>query len=531
MPIELRCIDCSRRIQPPNVPQQDWADLRNLLRRNCSPSSCNAAQLLQEAEEDILRCDTEIKRKKAELIALENQQKMRQKHVLGYRSLLSPIRKTPVEVLSHIFALTNAENQVALTSDRQLKLTITIPGLQLAGVCTHWSQVALTTKQLWSNIGLKVAIFDGEFDFGAYTARAVKVVQVLLNRANNHPLDVTLEYGVGSDNPMIPALVQMLHLLADKSRQWRTLKMNSYLYTATELQRFLLVKGGGNHLPILESIDILFDGNDADEPIIIFQEALNLRSAIIHDADDVQDIVVLPWNQIEILDIDDSRSSWIAKCVEATMLRVSLRLFGLDETLECITLPKLECLKVTAFSRSGFLDKLTLPSLNSISLDLNQTSPPSIFTSGLISLVSRSSCTLTELSWRSSSFISFKDWISLLHAIPSLQKLVVRGPLARDSLFISDRFFASLEDSSPVLLPNLETLDIVTEVSPDVAVKAIQSRWTSNDGSYYDTVCLKAVRLDLPKQTDVYKALKPLEYLRAAGLKVQVRDSAGIVMC
>lgn len=65
---------------------------------------------------------------------------------ISYSSLLSPIRKLPVEVLAHI---------LSLTSESVIEFVyVVFTAIPLFSVCHHWYKVASSTRRLWSHVWL-----------------------------------------------------------------------------------------------------------------------------------------------------------------------------------------------------------------------------------------------------------------------------------------------------------------------------------------------------------------------------------------
>ncbi|KAJ7599878.1 hypothetical protein C8J56DRAFT_767314 [Mycena floridula] len=123
------CAKCGSngRFQPTTATQAKWAQLKSFLRETNTISGPEIPQLLSGAQEDLRGCDRELKRLKAQIVSLENRRKMVERHIAGYQSLLSPIRKILTEILRTVFGHLCIGNQVEASS-------ITMPALTLAAV-------------------------------------------------------------------------------------------------------------------------------------------------------------------------------------------------------------------------------------------------------------------------------------------------------------------------------------------------------------------------------------------------------------
>ncbi|KAJ7573587.1 hypothetical protein C8J56DRAFT_508823 [Mycena floridula] len=112
------CAKCGSngRFQPTTATQAKWAQLKSFLRETNTISGPEIPQLLSGAQEDLRGCDRELKRLKAQIVSLENRRKMVERHIAGYQSLLSPIRKILTEILRTVFGHLCIGNQVEASS-------------------------------------------------------------------------------------------------------------------------------------------------------------------------------------------------------------------------------------------------------------------------------------------------------------------------------------------------------------------------------------------------------------------------------
>ncbi|THV06940.1 hypothetical protein K435DRAFT_574269, partial [Dendrothele bispora CBS 962.96] len=104
-------------------------------------------EMIRCAEDDLKAYRAEILRLKSKVMVLSTKSDLLEKHTTKIRSLLSPVRRLPNEVLGHIFSYccdTVFPVDDFSWRDRNAFLS----------VCSRWREVGLTTPQIWSVIYL-----------------------------------------------------------------------------------------------------------------------------------------------------------------------------------------------------------------------------------------------------------------------------------------------------------------------------------------------------------------------------------------
>ncbi|THU75193.1 hypothetical protein K435DRAFT_602795, partial [Dendrothele bispora CBS 962.96] len=99
---------------------------------------------LHDAEKDLDDYDTEIARLEMAISILKRKRAHLEGHITACRSLLSPIRRLPWEILTLVFLLLCGE-----PSTWQDFLRLKPPAFQLSRVCASWRGVALNTPTIW----------------------------------------------------------------------------------------------------------------------------------------------------------------------------------------------------------------------------------------------------------------------------------------------------------------------------------------------------------------------------------------------
>ncbi|KAJ7596278.1 hypothetical protein C8J56DRAFT_774223 [Mycena floridula] len=156
----------------------------------------------------------------------------------------------------------------------------------------------------------------------------------------------------------------------------------------------------------------------------------------------------------------------------------------------------------------------------------------------LLSFFTRSSCTLTTLSWNDIP-IKDEDWSTLLHSIPLLETLLVVDG-GGDNAFITDSFFEELQWPShswaSPMLPALNNLSLVLKFSElwtmTPVIQALQSRWLPKSSSFCDDiVCLKSFKLEMGPAELEKNFMVPLKQLSASGMKIVIRIQEEVILC
>ncbi len=153
----MPCSDCS----PP------FTVLRKL--RNLSPSlftraRCNQApldtsqrteldELVSQAEKELTACDEAIFKLQGKIIAFQDQKSTLRDHISLAKSLVTPIRKCPPEILRQIFLAHGTTNVLGCKR-------VDIPGFKLMSVCSHWRSIAMVTTALWNDIAVSITEHD-----------------------------------------------------------------------------------------------------------------------------------------------------------------------------------------------------------------------------------------------------------------------------------------------------------------------------------------------------------------------------------
>ncbi|THU96663.1 hypothetical protein K435DRAFT_664009, partial [Dendrothele bispora CBS 962.96] len=139
------CQDCSAssRLYTYNLPDSD--DIQNRLRTDFNPSASQLYELkemIRCAEDDLKAYRAEILRLESKIMVLSTKSDLLEKHTEKLRSLVSPMRRLPNEVLGHIFFYCCETRFYVSSSWRHSN--------PFLSVCSWWREVGLTTPQIWT---------------------------------------------------------------------------------------------------------------------------------------------------------------------------------------------------------------------------------------------------------------------------------------------------------------------------------------------------------------------------------------------
>ncbi|KAJ7065491.1 hypothetical protein C8F01DRAFT_1125767 [Mycena amicta] len=213
------------------------------------------------------------------------------------RSALSPVRRLPPELLSHIFWLCvpgitrdlsskNYAAEIHRLTRREL--------MTLAQVCAHWRTLAFGTPSFWRTIDL---------DLMFWSHKMLPLVEETLDRSGNSLLQIRLGAPDG-----ITVDSMLLKLVAKHSARWQAVLLCMDFAFGTALSE---IRG---NLPRLEYIHLagLIDQDGADAAQTL--SAATAAVALITDAPSLIDVAYtgpvkaldsLPWCQLERFEFFD----------------------------------------------------------------------------------------------------------------------------------------------------------------------------------------------------------------------------------
>jgi len=352
-----------------------------------------------------------------------------------HHSVLSPLRRLPVEILQAIFM----EVDPTMRVHARWRQTSHLPWA-LAQVCRIWRQSALSLSMLWKYFPL-VQLKKSS----SHTRLQLACLSELIRRSGEAPLDIYI-IAPNYDRSTHP----VVDLLTQHSERWHTVSIES---TSTTILGFAAVKG---RLPSLKVLTLHTRHNTEMPPIEMFEIAPQLQAVYVSGS--IPGDLKLPFSQLRHY---KERFIWpqrIQAVVASPMLRtLSILELTDDIVFPIVTMPCLLKLHVK-FQYRAEMDcfaNLTIPAIE----EIKAVSYRGNLIPSLTSLVSRCEpyCPLKTLSIRT-DIGDHGALTPLLELTPCLVSLDTSMPTSHPDI----RNLAGIERRKP-LAPLLETCKFFCE--------------------------------------------------------------------
>lgn len=512
-------------------------------------------KLLDAGETEMEAYGKEIDQHHAAIMTIQNQKRELACHMSRTRSLLTPIRTLPVEVLSQIFRYF-----VIMEGGNRLGIETVIPAGTLSLVCKHWRDVTLWTWELWSIIRIDIEHKPSLHALNILLSRTVKQGFAGDSQQSTQaqmPLTLTLFSDKNAeemveDDPVFTTILS-------QSFRWRHLTIKGYHDTLW----VACLEAISGQLAQLESLELKPDyeripGNG--HPLALFKEAPLLRIANVTSLEHCD----LPWPQLLSLSFgiwfDFDSSYWALErlaVVDDLSITFHFDAFIQSHTPDSARL-RLDCRKLHIdfsdqdiypveddeqpqfiFSRfrCPLLENLSLTDFSTTSTD-NPDCNISFRELGTFLTISQPPLRSLNLERISIECSELKSTLSLM---PLLEELTIDDFHSLDhKVLIPDLFLAMMpfrpetDDffaSGPCLLPSLVkasfTMGLYATSFDQLAMAdMLQSRWIT-DSSATEVKSLKHLVLRSKGMAFEGTIVQRMKQLRLAGLKVTVKDTTG----
>jgi hypothetical protein len=384
------------------------------------------AQLLVEPLDQRNVLDAEISRLQRVIDELSVKRNLLTEFITSHQTLLSPIRRIPLDVLREIFVRCLPTDHNAIMSCREAPLL-------LGRVCSSWRSNSTSTPKLWSSIHISVpdpGPWRGNGNVGAEdTDVFLQAITVWLNRSGALPLSISLFYSYLNEveDHIFPRLIAV-------SDRWKHINLSLSLVSIR-----LIASISKEQLPLLESCSIHLPSFIGMEGKNIFQifHAPRLRRLLIPNS--LATLVgVLPnWSRLsEIIIVAtagvfkglhiDTALAIMRHCDKLVACRMDISDDVSADAYEHPTaiVPGLKWLTIHGGCNLGPLfDRLHLPTL--LSLDLTIIfGQPSFNHHSLCAFLSRSKA-LDSLTLNSSAHTG-RDLLECVTRAPNISQLILR---------------------------------------------------------------------------------------------------------
>ncbi|KZP04238.1 hypothetical protein FIBSPDRAFT_1054816 [Athelia psychrophila] len=479
MPATLTCHNCGQELTGGynNTVETPFPDLLQLVNNRVFPAALSeiAHAAVSAADQDILRLEAELRRKRSE----------RRAFVIAHKAFISPIRRTPPEIITEIF-LHYVEGN----------LRSPVP---LASICKRLRFIALSSPQLWASFRMSINHNNVE----SQTALA----EMCLSRAGKYPLNINLESHYELSVNQIPAyefttMKPLMDAFVARCEQWRTIELT----LPPDLIKYLS-EGATNGLDRLEKLTLGHNVYEEETIPMCFLAMPRLRSleiAWLYDP-----TPQLPWQQLQELSftaITTAQACLDVLIAASTLQKCQLGLLLTQmeniQALPSIALPLLRCMSITLYNRvnlSHFLSAISLPAIEELSIaeanhHTSEGHPPEFIgiADAIVSMISHGSLLKLTLDLPSPTWYATPaNTISILRAVPKLLEITLIGTTAQ---VLSREFVDQFNPQDGCLVPGLQTLNMAASWQPldlSIAVDMIEGRCLSNHQSSLKQVVLR----------------------------------------
>jgi hypothetical protein len=516
---------CSYPSLPPNTLDSNNAmDLTGHARLRYSKT-------IADIETDISKLDDEMSRLQMVMDQLAAERQSLEKSLEEHRSIVAPIRRIPLEVLSEIFMFC-ADNSGSNSNSKCFD--VTQAPIQLSFVCNKWRRLAISMSHLWSSISLKggrESVLSSGMRHTSLSRRSIRtdMLSTWLLRSGSLPLTLSIDASWLEHD----ALTFCIAIMISHSHRWRDVTFN---LDEEHWEMLSAVKG---HLPQLErlDVDVLGDDDDDDDdgfsiPLDIFETAPKLHTITMQYNLDSSDWLV-PWQQLRCLHFNlhfPMSLPWILQeC--SNLVRCTVDIYHMDDSLDDLDHASIASLHLLLRVRNDLdvlFNTLTLRALQDLDIarPLDAGSTVTLPQNAVASMLDRSSCNLQRLRLFDVGFTS-DELVVILQAQPSLIELVIHEPtspivtkpvLERMTRDISQSF----STGSPLVVPNLKRLELFAAFAfgDRVILDLIQSRWR--------VVGLESVKLGINRAVSS-ETITQMALWRKEGLDLEVQARGRVV--
>ncbi|KAJ7174989.1 hypothetical protein C8R43DRAFT_596263 [Mycena crocata] len=262
---------------------EQTGQLRDLLRSNSLPrDSSHLRSMVALLPAELTRYEEKIQRFPDPSRRLVPERKALQDYLAECRSVFSPIRRLPPEILVEIivrcapmpelYSSSQRSSSWQTTLERAAQLHLLLP----SQVCHSWHETIFSNPSLWTSI---------EADFTQILShkqgdQLTRLVGLSLERSGNCPLDIAF-HATGAYGGM------GIRLLTHNSRRWQTADI------FINQEQFSYLSGARGNLPLLRRLCL---GGTRLRRLNVFETAPQLKQVGFWQLQ--ERLVLLPWGQL-----------------------------------------------------------------------------------------------------------------------------------------------------------------------------------------------------------------------------------------
>ena len=485
-------------------------------------------------ETDISKLDDEMSRLQMVMDQLTAERQSLEGSLEEHRSIVAPIQRIPLEVLSEIFIF--CADSPSSNSEPPLKcFDVTQAPIQLSFVCNKWRRLAISMSQLWSSISLRGGreyVLSSGGRHTSYFRRSIRtdMLRTWLLRSGSSPLTL----GIDATWLEHDALTSCIAIMLPHSHRWRDVTLT---LDEEHWEMLLAVKG---NLPQLErfNLDVMGDPSEGfDIPLDIFEVAPKLHTIMMQYNLDPSEWL-LPWGQLRCFHFNlhfAMSLPWILESC-SNLARCTIHIYSLDDALDDLDHSSLVSLHLLLHVKEHLDVLFNIFTLRALQ-DLDIARPLSTdFTlvlpqNAVASMLDRSSCNLQRLRLFWVGFTS-DELVAILQAQPSLVELVIHEPTSpivtkRVLERMTHDLSQSFSTGSPLVVPNLKRLELFAAFAfgDQVVLDLIQSRWRHG---LTQVAGLESVKLGITRKVSS-ETIAQMALWRKEGLNLELQTRGGAV--
>ncbi|KAF7370228.1 hypothetical protein MSAN_00653600 [Mycena sanguinolenta] len=475
----------------------------SLLGTNYCPRDDEIAQIKALLVEPCLRLkslDEEIVVMRKALDKLTEERDALNTYVEAHKSLISPFRRLPRDIVQVIFL-------ACLPTHRNCVMSAQEAPILLGRICSSWRAISLSAPRLWSRLHVvKPTLPYGPYYMNSATtvrayqtmvAQRLKVAEAWLRRSGTCPLSISLQSSRHYDPRNAydaPRTDPFLDILIPFASRWQDISVTIPSFAVQALLELT-----EHDVPLLESLTItVIDADSSIDPTpgsLLSAARLSRFSLTGGDFHHHQSSSLsLSWCNLTSLTLvpRDAPNCQIILDILARCSRLRACKVGVaehegehlqDSIVECLSLHSMEvwCYSSPLDSSGRLLSRLSVPNLQDFTLGGRE--EPSASTSLISSLAT---CTCLQSISIANGMFRNHELVDFLRGLPpSARRLRIAEQWHRSSLcpILGDNFFASLELSPErsAILPALKELAITNnrELSDDALLRFIISRMST----------------------------------------------------
>lgn len=455
------------------------------------------------------------------------------------KSLLSPIRRLPTEILGEIIFCDRATNRIGEETS--------IPAAQLRTVCMSWWNAIHMTPTLWSDINVHYDYPSLDHEFSDSVLLQLETL-ILYSRTTPITIKMTDSMGPLGFLQYSVSAQRIAHILTQHAARIQTLSIPFIIAVSMESPS----EAWGS----LESLEVIGTAESQGHVVPAFQDTPKLHIVSLSGLLSTQ--FLFPWSQITHLNLNWLPSELmvetaaLSNCPSLQTLHCSTIVtpsgwVALPSTTSLETLIITEVNDIETAELAPFFEALTFPRLSTVIIMSSEDGFHTVLTCPNIlpSLLASSSGTITTLHLERIS-VAETALKELLRVLSSLTVVIMREPdrftieepdTSLHPSLITDGILRLLQRNSSIsnvpsqsILPHLQTLDFRIRgrhFTDQLFLDMVNSRVRRSESHALDGLaCLKSVVFEVMDRKISSSIVEALYALKDGGLDIRVRGGS-----